>query len=255
MQRSQWWENLRSVQQFARPAACGLICGVLTLPTLAEDGPNSSIFSGKAQEMSERGAEQIRSSGRLLGPAASAPLGTSWYEIPTVVPKEVRVEDVITIRVDLGTKVLANGTFNRRKTARYDAILSNWVTLLGLRAVKPAPQTDGKQEIQGNLTEQFRATGDLQSAESMKFEIADKIKEVLPNGNLVLEANREVRNNEEVWLHSLSGICRREDIQPGNMVLSKDIADLRIVKRELGHVQDSYKRGFVNRLLDTLKPF
>jgi flagellar L-ring protein precursor FlgH len=242
-----------------KPAAGGLVLGCLTLSAGAEDGPNSSIFSGQGREPAERNSLSPvmghRTNLMNQSPMWAGPLPTSWYETPIVVPKEVRVEDIVTIRVDMGSKVIANGTFNRRKTARYDAILNNFVTLVGLKAIKPAPQTDGKQEIQGNLTEQFRATGDLQSNESLKFEIAAKIKAVLPNGNLILEASREVRNNEEVWLHSLSGMCRREDIQPGNTVLSKDIADLRIVKREIGHVQDSYKRGFINQLLDKFKPF
>ena len=57
---------------------------------------------------------------------------------------------------------------------------------------------------------------------------------MLPNGNLVLEAHRTIRNNHEYWLHSLSGICRREDIGPGNIVLSKDIANLQIEKQSSG---------------------
>jgi flagellar L-ring protein FlgH len=78
---------------------------------------------------------------------------------------------------------------------------------------------------------------------------------VLPNGTLVIEAHREIRNNEEDWLVSLSGICRREDIQPGNVILSKDIAQLKIDKREMGAIQDSYRRGWFTRFYDMFNPF
>jgi hypothetical protein len=37
--------------------------------------------------------------------------------------------------------------------------------------------------------------------------------------------------------------------------MSKDIADLRIRKRELGQVYDSYKRGWVRRWMDMFAPF
>ena len=75
---------------------------------------------------------------------------------------------------------------------------------------------------------------------------------VLPR---ILEAHRTVRNNEELWMHSLTGICRREDIGPGNTILSKDILHLNVEKRETGHMRDSYKRGWFWRWFDTLNPF
>ena len=32
-----------------------------------------------------------------------------------------------------------------------DARLNDWIILKGLRAIKPAPQSDGDQRVQGNL--------------------------------------------------------------------------------------------------------
>jgi len=207
---------------------------------VADDGPNSSLFSGKLPPPQMRLAN-------------SSP--TSWYEVPLPPPKEVKEQDIVTIRVDLGARFSSDGEMQRRKNGLYDAILQDWVILEGLRGIKPAPQTDGNQRIQGQLNQLYRATGEMETTESIKFEIASKVAAVLPNGTLVLEAHREVRNNNEVWLHSLSGICRREDIGPGNLILSKDLADLKIVKRETGHVRDSYKRGWFMRWMDQFQPF
>ena len=125
----------------------------------------------------------------------------------------------------------------------------------GLRAIKPAPQSDGDQRIQGNLTQLNRVTGQLDTAESLKFEIAATVSAVLPNGNIVLEAHRVIQNNNEQWMHSLSGVCRREDIGPNNIVLSKDIANLRVKKEELGQIRDSYKRGWLTKWWDQFGPF
>ena len=77
-------------------------------------------------------------------------------------------------------------------------------------------------------------TGQLDTTESLKFEIAATVAAVLPNGNVVLEAHRVNQNNNEQWMHSLSGVCRREDIGPNNVVLSKDIANL---QREEGRAR------------------
>lgn len=220
------------------------------------DGPNSSLYSGanarqnKMQMLASQGEAQTRN---RFAPAPTPP--ASFYEVQPPPAKEIRVNDIITIRVDLGSKVSTDGEVQRRKTGRYDAVLNDWLVLTGLRKVKVAPQTDGDPRIQANTNQQYRATAELETSESMKFEIAAKIAHILPNGNLVLEAHREVRNNDEVWIHSLTGVCRREDIGPGNFVLSKDLADLTIDKKEFGSVRDGYKRGWVVRFMDLFNPF
>jgi flagellar L-ring protein precursor FlgH len=179
----------------------------------------------------------------------------SWYQVPLPPPKEVKVNDIITIRVDIGGRFSSDAQLQRRRTAQYDAVLDDWIVLEGLKAIKPAPQSDGDQRVQGNLNQLNRVTGQLDTTESLKFEIAATVAAVLPNGNVVLEAHRTVRNNNEQWLHSLSGVCRREDIGPGNVILSKDIANLHIEKRELGQIRDSYKRGWLSKWWDQFGPF
>lgn len=220
--------------------AFGLVAACALHPASGqENGPNSSLFSGK------------------FGPYVkqAGPAVTSWYEVPLAPPKEVQVQDIVTIRVDLGAQVISESEMQRRKNATYDALLNNWVILNGLKSVKPSPQSDGDPRVQGNLNQLYRATGELETVESLKFEIAAKVAAVLPNGNLVLEAHRQVVNNDEVWMHSLTGVCRREDIGPGNVILSEDIADLEVSKREHGHVRDSYKRGWFTLWLDRFNPF
>lgn len=263
---SQLLDNLHSRRVWLRQALAGAVAGSLALglPLLgkSEDGPNSSLFSGKMRPVS------LQSQPGMAGPSFSqpgAPQGsfappsaspaTSWYETPLPPPKEARVNDIITIRVDLGTRMSSDAQWQRRRNGRYDAILNDWIIFNGLRSVKPAPQSDGDQRVQGNMNLLDRAQGDLETSESLKFEIAATVASVLPNGNLVLEAHRTVRNNHEYWLHSLTGTCRREDIGPGNIILSKDIANLQIEKKELGQVRDAYKCGWLSRLWDEFSPF
>jgi flagellar L-ring protein precursor FlgH len=254
--RRAWLRDIMA-SAFASGLAIGLPAAVRS-----EDGPNSSLFSGKVQSFRIAAQPNLAPPGVALpstgagsfAPASASPQ-TSWYETPLPPPKEVRINDIITIRVDMGARMSSDAQWQRRRNGRYDAILNDWVILQGLRAVKPAPQTEGDQRIQGNLNILDRAQGDLETTESLKFEIAATVASVLPNGNLVLEAHRTIRNNHECWLHSLTGTCRREDIGPGNILLSKDIANLEIEKREVGQVRDTYKRGWLSRWIDEFSPF
>ena len=58
-----------------------------------------------------------------------------------------------------------------------------------------------------------------------------------------------------MWDYSLSGEIRSEDVKPNNMVLSENVASMRINKREQGHVRDSYRRGWMLEWLDKWQPF
>lgn len=245
-------------KRLMQAAAAPAILGCLT--ALADDGPNSSIYSNRLSAMRMQLAKQQQSTiapEPLPAPIAAIAAGApqSWYEVPLPPTKEVKANDIITIRVDLGAKFNSDAQMQRRKTSTYDAVLKDWIFLQGLRGVYPDPQSRGEPRVRGDMNETYRALGDLDSTESLRFDIAAKVASVLPNGTLVIEARNEVEVNDERWLIALTGIVRREDIQPGNLVMSKDIADLRIRKRELGQVYDSYKRGWVRRWMDMFAPF
>ena len=233
----------------------GLSLG-LAASIAADEGPNSSLYSQRLEQLQQTApATPANGVPGSLTSATGPFTPQSWYEIPLPPAKEVKVHDIITIRVDTGARLSESAQLQRRRTGQYDALLNDWITLEGLRAIRPAPQSEGDQRIQGNLNQLNRVTGQLDTAESLKFDIAATVAAVLPNGNIVLEAHKEVRINNEQWMQSLSGVCRREDIGPNNTVLSKDIANLRVDKRELGQIRDSYKRGWLTRWWDQFGPF
>ncbi len=216
----------------------------------AIEGPNSSLYSAKMAQQAAQGMQVPGPQGRPVQAS-----GGSWYETPLPPPKEVKKGDLIKIRVDLGARMSSDGEIQRRKNSQYDALLNDWVLLNGLRNVKPDPQADGDQRIRGTNNQLYRATGELETSESIKFNITATVADILPNGNVVLEAHWKINNNNEQWIRSLSGVVARENIGPGNLVLGEDVADLHIGKQETGHVRDAYKRGWVTRLLDTFSPF
>ena len=71
----------------------------------------------------------------------------------------------------------------------------------------------------------------------------------------VIEGRTTIKNNEDTWEYSLGGEIRAEDVLPNNTVLSQNVSNMRLVKREEGHVRDGYRRGWFLQWLDKYQPF
>jgi flagellar L-ring protein precursor FlgH len=180
----------------------------------------------------------------------------SWTYVSPPPVQEIRKNDLIYVRVNIGSEVLSEGDSESRKNGLYDAALNQWVVLDGLRSIKPSPQSDGDPRVQGTLTQRRRAESSVETRDSLEFDIQARVVDIRPNGNLVLEARRQAVINEEHWEFALTGECRAQDIGPGNTLLARNIADLSIHKRERGQVRDGYKRGWFVKWFDqVIDPF
>lgn len=182
--------------------------------------------------------------------------GTSPTYIEPKPPHQIKIHDIVSVRVDVLSRMTAEGELQRRKNARYDARLKDWIVFKGLRAIGPAPQEDGDQRIRGELQSDYRSQGDMQTRESLALNVGTTVVDIRPNGNLVLEGHQKVRINEEVWVVSLTGECAVDSIGPDNVVLSRDMAHLDINKTETGSVAAGYQRGWFQKLFDVfIQPF
>lgn len=173
---------------------------------------------------------------------------------PESMPRQLQKQDLITIMVDFRSRFLSEGNGQARKTQNLTAVLADWVRLEN-GSLKPALQRDGSPAVAGTLNSQNRSQSDLELLDSMSFRIGARIVDIQPNGNLVIEAHQTLRNNEEEWRISLTGVVRRESIQADRSVSSDAIYDLKIDKEEVGQVRDGYARGWLGRWYDRYKPF
>lgn len=169
-------------------------------------------------------------------------------------PREIKINDIITIIVDYKTQHISVGNLQRRKRSNMEAVLEEWIRFKNGNLVA-TPFGDGNPGIQAELNNQVQTQVQLNSGDTVKFSIAATVVDIRPNGNLVIEAHQRIENNEDTYEQRLSGIVRREDVLPNNTVLSEDVAELTVEKWETGHVRDGYKRGWLLRLLDRIGPF
>jgi flagellar L-ring protein precursor FlgH len=207
-------------------------------------------------------AAQAQDSSLLAAPVAPAPgqltLDNSSFIYRKLPPeaerRELQLNDVITVLVDYRATMLSEGDANSKRTASLNAVLSDWLKFDG-KDLFPAAQSRGDPRINGSLNSQFKAEADMELKDALTFRIAAKVVDIQPNGNLVIEANREIVNNDVKWRQSLSGIVRRQSIGPDRTVHIDSVSDLRIDKQELGFVRDGVSRGWFTRWYDKWKPF
>lgn len=94
----------------------------------------------------------------------------------------------------------------------------------------------GTSSAVGNLTAQLSVT----------------IKQILPNGNFVIEGTRSIKTNKDTQTFKLTGIVRPDDIRSDNTVLSPAVTDFKIEVDGKGAIADRQRRGILTRLVDWL---
>lgn len=86
----------------------------------------------------------------------------------------------------------------------------------------------------------------------LEARITGTVKEVKPNGTMVIEATRTLMINKELQSFKLSGLIRRDDILPNNTVKSESIAEADIRFEGKGAIHDRQRRGLLTKVLDWL---
>lgn len=217
---------------------------------------NNSLYPAEQQRAPVTAADSSRAAAMPAdtGRPSMTLADTSWtYQAPAE-PKVVRLNDIVKVTVSVKSSMTSEGKIDRKKQGYGDLKLSSWIKFYGGNLGEDK-QNYGTPEIRGAVDNKLQSQGNLETADKMSFVISCRVIDKRPNGNCVLEGTWSVRDNEENWEYSLSGEARPEDIKPDNSIISDTIADLRIIKREAGHVRDSYRRGWALEWLDKWQPF
>ena len=189
------------------------------------------------------------------GPSSLMGLQSSYTYIPPSPTRTLKLHDIVSIRVDEASTSLALGNATSRKSTSYDAVLRDWIRLVGIDTMKPAPQADGDPRVQAIQNEVYRGDSTLRTNESMTTNIAAEIVDIRPNGLIVLSGTKTIIQNDNTFQFSLTGTCRSQDILPDNTVLSRNLINATINKQDQGHVRDGYSRGWLTKFLARIKPF
>jgi flagellar L-ring protein precursor FlgH len=98
----------------------------------------------------------------------------------------------------------------------------------------------------------YTGRGEVRRSEKLVTQITLTVREVLPNGDLVVEGEQWMRINGETSRIGVRGRVRPADINSENAVLSTRIADAKISYDGRGFVSRSAKPGVINRIFSFL---
>jgi len=215
-----------------------VVAGLVALPaTVAAQGPPPDT---QDQAMA-RHLEAARA------PAAT-PDPSLWMHGLALDLRARRVNDLVTVRVQ--ESIAASGTADSSLAKSSSASVAV-PSLFGLEtkvpsAVNPANLASSQSDTG------FTGGGSTTRTSLLTATMSARVAAVLPNGDLVLEGVREIEINGERQVVVLSGIARVVDIQPGNVVSSMQLGQLRIRYFGKGLTRNSLSPGWLVRVLNKI---
>ncbi|HZS11018.1 MAG TPA: flagellar basal body L-ring protein FlgH [Nitrospirales bacterium] len=167
--------------------------------------------------------------------------------------RAMRVGDILTIKIVESQKGSKSADTSAERQSTLKATLSG--RSVGVPTVSLGGALAGS--LNANVSEQnkFGGKGATSRADSLQGTLSAVVVEVMANGDLRIEGQREVTVNSEKQKMRLSGVVRRVDVDTKNTVLSTAIADARIEYAGLGVVDDVQRPGWLVRVLDWIYPF
>ena len=177
--------------------------------------------------------------------------------------KAMRVNDLVTINIveSLSGSGAADTTTKRDSTAKYNLDnffgMNNDFNLQNAFLLKDMYKGANifEPEVVGSAKSEFKGEGDTNREGELSATITAKVVELLPNGNMILEARKDLTINEETQILVLRGVVRPDDISSENVVLSTYIADAEIFYVGDGVIHDKQKPGWLVRVMDNVWPF
>jgi flagellar L-ring protein precursor FlgH len=200
--------------------------------------------------------------------AASQPLAKSGVghalrdaSMFAIAPPELRVfkeHDLVEIVVRESSSAERSHELEAGKDYRLDGSIGAWPAfqlpdLLELQL--RGSDTDNLPRLNVDFKKDFDGEGDYSREDDFTARLTAEVIEVLPNGNLVLEARTTIKTDEEESTIKVTGVCRQDDVSAANQVFSSNLHDLRVEKLNQGELKKANEKGIIAKILDTIFAF
>ena len=161
-----------------------------------------------------------------------------------------RLGDLVFVDVVEGS---AASVSSSAKRSRDSGTLGGLITAAGALPTPGAAVVAGAVGALGNR--KFEGKGNTERRSDLRSRIAARVIEVLPNGDLRIEALKSVKINQESEKLLLSGIVRQRDLTNDNVVPTTAVGDLRVELNGKGVASADNAPGWLFRLFEKITPF
>ena len=103
--------------------------------------------------------------------------------------------------------------------------------------------------LDGTITKEHEGLGTTSRRGSIVGQMAAVVVEVLDNGNLRIQGEKQIVVNDETEILVVTGIVRPQDVSGENVVISSDIANTEITYKGKGMVSSYSRPSILTRLL------
>lgn len=170
---------------------------------------------------------------------AATTMGSLWvpggaYNELSADYKAHNVGDTVTLLVVEQTQAQSTGDVNSQRAFQ---------TSSGITALPGKLKIGGVNPLFGaNSTTQLKGQGETSAGSNLTTRVTGRVIALLPDGNLIVEAERHVLINSQHETMLVRGVLRPGDIGPNNTAPSTSLANLEIELKGKGVVSDSIRQ-------------
>lgn len=136
-----------------------------------------------------------------------------------------------------------------------DNELKAGITSLPLLKGSAAANIIARSKIGAGSTNAFSGAGETANSNTFTGSITTTVVEVLPNGHLVVTGEKQIGVNHNVDVLRFSGTVDPRNLQPGSLVSSTQVANVRVESRGRGQQAEAQSIGWLSRFFLNVMPF
>jgi flagellar L-ring protein precursor FlgH len=145
--------------------------------------------------------------------------------------KARKVNDTLVILASVQTTAAQTGDVNSSRAFQTSSAITGFAGQTNTKGVNPL--------FDANSATSLKGSGATDSSTTFQTSLTAQVIEVLPSGNLVVEAQRKIFMNNQHEDITVRGVVRPKDIGPNNTVASSALGNLEIEMKGKGIISDS----------------